>query len=247
MLVTSPDNKRLKELKKLAASKAARRQAGLLFCEGDTVLEDALTYHAPIREVWFREGHERPLPAGIVYNSLPDKLFDAVSEVETPQNAIFLSPLPALHEDESRPPLILDGVADPGNIGTVIRTAVAFDIPLFIGDGSADFTSPKVVRAAMGSIFRASIRTGDAGREVERLRQAGVQVLAATLGERSRMLGECDIRNTAFVVGNEANGVSEKVRTLASGEIIIPMKGACESLNAAVAAAILMWEVSKIQ
>ncbi len=244
MLITSNDNKRLKELKKLASSKAARKREGVLFCEGDTLLKDALTYHAPIKEVWFRAGHECPLPEGTIFNSLPDKLFDALSEVETPQNAVFLT---AIREKEApdAPPLILDGVADPGNLGTIIRTAVAFDIPLFIGEGSADFTSPKVVRSAMGALFRASIRTGDVSEEVERLKAKGIAVLSATLGERSRLLGEADIGNTAFVVGNEANGVSEKVKALSSGEIIIPMKGECESLNAAVAAAILMWEMAK--
>ena len=245
MLVTSQDNKRLKELRKLAASRQARKREGVLFCEGDTLLKDAVTYRAPLKEVWFREGHEYPLPEGVVYNSLPDKLFDALSEVETPQNAIFLAEIPRNAEEKACPEILLDGVADPGNLGTVIRTAVAFDIPLFIGEGSADFTSPKVVRSAMGSLFRAKIRTGDTSDEVKRLREAGIRVLSATLGEKSRLLGGETLKNTAIVIGNEANGVSEKVRAVSSGEIIIPMKGDCESLNAAVAAAVFMWEMQK--
>ena len=245
MLVTSSDNKRYKELRKLASSRQARRREGVLFCEGDTLLKDALTYRAPVREVWFREGHECPLPEGIVYNALPDRLFDALSEVETPQNAIFLVSLSENGSGEEGPEILLDGVADPGNLGTILRTAVAFDLPVFIGEGSADFTAPKVVRSAMGALFRARLRTGDILEEIERLKKAGVRVLSATLGEKSRLLGEDNLKNTAVVIGNEANGVSEKVRAASSGEIIIPMKGNCESLNAAVAAAVFMWEMQK--
>lgn len=245
MLIQSADNKRVKLLHKLASSRAARKSAGLCFCEGDTLYKDALEYKAQIKSVYFREGHEGPVPAGAEWNSLPDKLFNAISQVDSPQNVIFLCALEQQKEIYNGPPILLDGVADPGNMGTVIRTAVAFGHPLIVGDGSADIYSPKVVRSAMGALFRADIRVENLQNAIPRIKRDGVRVLAATLSEKSGTLGSENMRNTAIVIGNEANGVSPAVCSICDGEIMIPMRGGCESLNAAVAASIFMWEMAK--
>lgn len=245
MLIQSADNKRVKLLSKLASSRSARKSAGLCFCEGDTLYKDALEYHADVKSVYFREGHEGPVPEGAEWNSLTSKLFDAVSQVDSPQNVIFLCSLDESGEKKAGPPILLDGVADPGNMGTIIRTAVAFGHPVVVGEGSADIYSPKVVRSAMGALFRADIRTVNLREEIPALQEKGIRVLAATLSEKSRLLGEEPVQNTAIVIGNEANGVSKEVCSLCDGEIIIPMRGGCESLNAAVAASIFMWEMAK--
>lgn len=245
MLIQSADNKRVKQLSKLATSRSARKSAGLCFCEGDTLYKDALEYRAQVRSVYFREGHEGPVPEGAEWNSLTDKLFDSISQVDTPQNVIFLCALEAREEKLSGPPILLDGVADPGNMGTIIRTAVAFGHPVVVGEGSADIYSPKVVRSAMGALFRADIRVANLRDVIPGLQEKGMRVLAATLSEKSRLLGEEPIQNTAVVIGNEANGVSGAVCALCDGEIIIPMRGGCESLNAAVAASVFMWEMAK--
>ena len=246
MLLASQDNKRIRELKKLASSRAFRRETGLLFCEGDTLYRDALAYGGRIEAVFFREGSDFPLPEGVPHYELTDRLFRFVSEVETPQNVIFTARLP--EPDPSilrRPALFLDGVSDPGNLGTVLRTAVAFGIPVILGEGSADPTSPKVVRSAMGALFRAKLYQGDIGTVIPGMLEAGVPVYAATLSEKSVPLPGISLSGASVVIGNEARGVSEEVRKLSSGEILIPMPGDAESLNAAVAAAILMWEMTK--
>ncbi len=246
MLLASQDNKKVRDLKKLASSRAFLRETGLLFCEGDTLYRDALSYGARIDTVFFREGTEFPVPEGSGVYELTDRVFRLLSEVDTPQNVIFTARLPG--EDTkilSGPALLLDGVSDPGNLGTILRTAVAFGIPVVIGEGSVDVTSPKVVRSAMGALFRAKICQGDLGKIIPAMIGAGIQVFAATLSERSVPLPETTLSGVSAVVGNEAHGVSERVRKLCSGEILIPMPGGAESLNAAVAASILMWEMSK--
>ena len=174
MLIQSADNKRVKLLSKLASSRSARKNAGLCFCEGDTLYKDALEYHADVKSVYFREGHEGPVPEGAEWNSLTSKLFDAVSQVDSPQNVIFLCSLDESGEKKAGPPILLDGVADPGNMGTIIRTAVAFGHPVVVGEGSADIYSPKVVRSAMGALFRADIRTVNLREEIPAKRSATV-------------------------------------------------------------------------
>jgi len=244
MLITAADNKKIKELRKLVSSAKARRESGLCFCEGDTLFEDALTYGVEIGHAFFRAGHERELPGGIPWDSLENRLFESISQVETPQNVIFEAKIP----NETEPPegavLLLDSLQDPGNLGTVIRTAVAFGIPVFLGEGCVDPFSPKVVRSAMGALFRVDLRRGDIFGEIERLRSKGLRVLAATLTAHSLCLGKEALSDTAIIIGNEGNGVSERVIQAADGEIVIPMTADCESLNAAMAAGIFMWEMS---
>ena len=246
MLLTSSENRKIKELKKLASSRAFRRETGLLFCEGDTLYRDALAYGAEVRSAFFREGAELPCPEGIERYDLSEKLFCSLSEVETPQNVIFTVSLPEKEwETWPVPALLLDGVGDPGNLGTILRTAVAFGVPVIVGEGCADLTSPKTVRSAMGALFRAKIRREDLKKTIPVMRGAGIPVFAATLSEKSVPLESVSLRRASVAVGNEAHGVSEEIRALSAHEIVIPMPGGAESLNAAVAASILMWEMTK--
>ena len=246
MLLSSQDNKKIRELKKLSSSRAFRRETGLLFCEGDTLFRDAVAYGAEIGSVFLREGSGLSCPEGIEVYEVSEKLFRSLSEVETPQNVIFTAHLPT--EDPaiaSGPALLLDALADPGNLGTVLRTAVAFGIPVILGEGSVDPTSPKVVRSAMGALFRAKLLSGDLKKIVPVMKKAGVPVYAATLSERSVPLASLSLEGVSVAVGNEAHGVSKEIRALSDKEIVIPMPGGAESLNAAVAASILMWEMTK--
>jgi len=245
MRITAADNKKIKDLRKLAASSKARRENQLCFCEGDTLFEDALSYGVEIDHVFFREGHEKELPVGIDYDSLENRLFDGLSQVESPQNVIFTAKMPEEKEPPQGSVLLLDSLQDPGNLGTIIRTAVAFGIPVFMGEGCVDPFSPKVVRSAMGALFRVHLRRGDIFREIERLQEEESRVLAATLTARSMLLGKENLLRTSVIIGNEGKGVSSAVTEKADGEIIIPMTPDCESLNAAMAAGIMMWEMKK--
>lgn len=143
--------------------------------------------------------------------------------------------------------IILDSMRDPGNMGTVIRTAYALGTGLIISSPDcADIYSPKVQRGAMGAAFSQNIITKPTADAVRALRENGFTVYAAALHHNS-----IDIRNvsvnekTAFVIGNEGNGLSEEIINLCTGSVIIPIKDHSESLNAAVAASIIMWEMAR--
>lgn len=142
--------------------------------------------------------------------------------------------------------LFLDNVGDPGNLGAIIRSADAFGVSkIYISAGSADLYSPKTLRACMGSAFRVNAETEcDIVEKIGKLRAGGKRVYAAMLDESAAKLCDIsDIAHSAFVVGNEGHGVSPAVRAMCERAVYIPMReGGAQSLNAAVAASIIIWE-----
>ncbi len=143
--------------------------------------------------------------------------------------------------------MVLESIRDPGNLGTMIRTALAFGIDeLFITPDCADLYSLKTLRGAMGAIFRQSITICDSIYAVDMLKECGKTVYAAALHKESVPLTDLDVSvNTSFVIGNEANGLREETIEHCDGCVIIPMGEHSESLNASVAASVFMWELSK--
>ncbi len=143
--------------------------------------------------------------------------------------------------------VILDSVRDPGNMGTAIRSAYAFGIGLVIASPDcADIYSPKVQRGAMGASFGQSVMVQDTKKTIKELKDSGFSVYAAALHQNSADITDVKIdEKTAFVIGNEGSGLSSDVISLCSGCVIIPIKEHSESLNAAVAASIIMWEMGK--
>lgn len=139
---------------------------------------------------------------------------------------------------------LLDTIQDPGNLGTILRSAVAFGVDGLILYRCADPTGPKTVRAAMGALFRCPIFfTNDLNDIVTELQQNGHRVLAAALGENSYTAGKAELLpNDCIVIGNEGHGVSEEVLDRCDGVLRIPMQNVTESLNASVAASLLLWE-----
>lgn len=247
MRITSRDNPQVKEICGLLASGKKRREAGEYVCEGFTLLEEALRSGLAPQRVFCLEGMEDRLPrlecpVITVNRSVLEKL----SDVPAPQGVVFTLPLPrtdALPRGSRF--LALDELRDPGNLGTILRTADAFGLDgvVLLGD-CADPFAPKTVRSAMGSLFRARFcrRTGET--LAEEMRSRGIPLYAAALGRDSRPVTGLDLHRACVVVGNEAHGVSQKVLELCDGSIIIPIQSA-ESLNAAVAAGILMWEMRR--
>lgn len=143
--------------------------------------------------------------------------------------------------------IILDSLRDPGNMGTVIRTAYAFGTGLIIASPDcADVLSPKVQRGAMGAAFSQSIIVKDTADAVRQLKENGFSVYAAALHKNSADIRDVQINEkTAFVIGNEGSGLPDSVIDLCDGCVIIPIKEHSESLNAAVAASVIMWEMAK--
>ena len=141
--------------------------------------------------------------------------------------------------------LILDGIQDPGNIGTILRTADALEIPVVLLEGCADPYSHKVVRASMGAVFRTAVKQSTWAEVHAACKEAGIPIAVTALSDRAKDIREADLRQMAVVIGSEGRGVRKEVLENADHELIIPMNPRCESLNAGIAAAICMWQMKK--
>jgi TrmH family RNA methyltransferase len=250
-MITSAHNPRLKLVRALMGRAKERRTAGAFVAEGVRLVEDALAAGWPFRFALYSEALsergkalvEALIAKGIDVESVPPELLQSVSETETPQGVLAvlsLDPRPA----PAKPGFILvpDQVRDPGNLGTLLRTAAAAGVDeVLVPPETADPWAPKVVRAGMGAHFRLTV-TG-AGWDSIRARVDGLSVyLADMAGEQT--CWQADFRGPlTLIVGGEADGASPEARALATAGIHIPMPGGMESLNAGVAGAILMFEV----
>jgi len=181
--------------------------------------------------------------SGIIINN---ELSEYISDTKAPQgvHALFkrksLSGLTPLLSQA----IILDRVQDPGNVGAIIRSCEAFGIGVILSENSADVFSSKVIRASAGSVFRTAVQKGNLAKIIPRLRESGFIVYTADLDESAVPLQEAALPpKTAVVIGSEGQGVSEAVSALCSEKLYIPIKGA-ESLNAAVAAGIICYEIN---
>ena len=172
---------------------------------------------------------------------------ESVSPMKAPQGAVFLCRIP-----EDRPSvitpgtLILDGIQDPGNIGTILRTADALEIPVVLLEGCADPYSHKVVRASMGAVFRRPPVTVTWQEAEKACKDAGISIGVTALSNRAQDLRKADLQKMAVVIGSEGQGVRQEILESAQNQLIIPMDPNCESLNAAVAATIVMWQMTKL-
>ena len=141
--------------------------------------------------------------------------------------------------------LLLDGIQDPGNVGTILRTADALDIPVVLLEGCADPYSHKVVRASMGAVLRTDVVQSTWEEVQEACKTAGIPIAVTALSERAVDIRSADVSEMAVVIGSEGRGVRKEILDSADHELIIPMNPRCESLNAGIAAAICMWQMKK--
>jgi TrmH family RNA methyltransferase len=139
--------------------------------------------------------------------------------------------------------LLLDGIQDPGNIGTILRTADALEIPVVLLEGCADPYSHKVVRASMGAVFRTPVVQSTWKEVYEACRGERIPLAVTALSDRAEDIRTAELKNMAVVIGSEGQGVRREILEAADRELIIPMNPNCESLNAAVAATIVMWQM----
>lgn len=175
---------------------------------------------------------------------VPDGVFGELSDTETPQGVLSVV---NICEEESIPDqpwdkiVVLDGVSEPGNLGTVIRTAEALGFDgIYLIKGCADIYSPKTVRATMGSLFRMKFKANCTTRDLEELKQKGFSLISTTPGGDTVLEKFSPPPKFAVVIGNEAHGVSDEILEMSDFKVKITMKGRAESLNAAVAAGIAM-------
>lgn len=178
-----------------------------------------------------------------------DSVYEKLTCENAPQGVLTVAKMSSPAAKSTGLTILLDGVADPGNVGTVIRCADAFGAErVVLGEGSADVFGQKTVRAAMGSLFRIPTEKASLAETIETLKNEGYGVYAAMLDKSSVRIDEIDKGGKlAFVVGNEGHGISDDVRRACTGSVIVPMaENGAESLNAAVAASVIMWEHKRI-
>ena len=245
--ITSRKNAVITHLRALGAESAYRAASGEYLCDGYKLLDEAIKSGAVITTVLWKEGGARSeLDCDRQY-SAPPELFDYASPMKNSPGPLF-----TVRRDDCdlngavRSAIVLENVQDPGNVGTVLRTASAFSIDavVLLGD-CADCFSPKTVRASMGAIFRQRVLTLSREELAVWLKRQGLKLYGAALSERATDVREVDITHSTVAIGSEGHGLSRELLALCDGEIIIPMDARSESLNAAVAASVLMWEMAR--
>lgn len=246
--ITSLKNPRVQAWKSLKDRKG-RKETGCFLVEGRKSVEEALASGFAVEALLVSEtlAADFAAPAGVACYALPEHVLAAVCDTKTPQGVAAVMRMRQTAEVGARV-VALDGVQDPGNVGTIIRTADAAGLDgVILTEQCADVFSPKVLRATMGSVFHLPITvTDDLPGLLRGMQAAGACVLSSQLEGASPFYDRRDPgKRFVLVIGNEGNGVSDEVKALADQRLMLPMRGRAESLNAAVAAGIMMYELMR--
>ena len=271
--ITSRNNDLIKKIRKLLSDGAYRREERLIVCDGWKLLEEAFRWGNI--KIMIRTDTAR-LPAW--YNNknnkireiiIPGEIMKSVAPSKTPQGVLcvcdtpdYIAPEEELKKNinKKRIYLILDGMQDPGNVGTILRTADAFGADgVFLLSGCADLFHPRTIRASMGAIWKLNIWNMDLIKFSDLIKKYNILIYgaaardnAADIREIKRANARVNLNNNnlnnnalAIVIGSEGRGISDEVAALCGGMLKIPMREDCESLNAAMAAGIALWELSR--
>ena len=249
--ITSRKNPLCTHFRKLASSRAYREETGEFLCDSPKLLQEAARWGAAVHTVLFTQALLLPGldNAGIRMIQVSESVMEAVSPARTPQGVVF-----SCRMERDEPPrclkpgryLLLEGVQDPGNVGTILRTADAFEADgMFLLEGCADLYSPKTVRAAMGVHFRRAVWRCPLREAAALVKAAGLPLYGAALGENTVDVRQADLRAAAVLIGSEGRGLSPVALAECTATVKIPMSDRCESLNAAAAAAVLLWEMRR--
>ena len=257
-VISSKDNEIIKNIRKLKEKKYRDLENAYLI-EGIKIVKEAIAENAKIKQIIMCEDFTDnvELDKDTLYELAKHNLIyvtrnimDSLSDVKTPQGIIGVVEKNKIEEiietkvDYKQDIIIaLDGVQDPGNLGTIIRTADSANLnQIIISKTSADPYNPKVVRSTMGAIFRVNIiETENIVEELQKTKANGFKVMVTSL-DSSKSIYKTEFNKKVIVIGNEANGVSKEVQNIADEKVKIPMLGKTESLNASVAASIMIYE-----
>lgn len=245
--ITSRRNPLLLHTKKLLTSRAYREKSGEFAADGVKLLAEAARWYAGLHTVIAEQGVELcQLPQTVRVVRVPRDVMQSISLMDAPQGAIFLCRLPQQTSSALVPgTLLLDAVQDPGNLGTILRTADALETPVVLLDGCADAYNPKTVRASMGAVFRTQPVRMTQQAAIEACRAADIPLYATALSDDALDLRQCALEKAAVVIGSEGQGISQTMLDAAQRKLIIPMSARCESLNAAIAATIVLWQMKR--
>lgn len=242
--ITSRQNPLLQQVRKLLSSRKERENTGLFVADGTKLLQEAIRWWPGLDTVILSDGVQMELPDSVRQVRVPESVMESISPMQTPQGALFLCRLPEKQDFQPKPGmLLLDGLQDPGNLGTILRTADALQIPVALLEGCADPFSHKVVRASMGAVFRTVPVQTTWAQAKQTFVENQIPVAVTALNERAQDIRQADLKTMAVVIGSEGQGVRREILDSADHALIIPMNPNCESLNAAIASAIVMWQM----
>jgi RNA methyltransferase, TrmH family len=242
--IQSDKNPQVKQWKKLLTRKE-RDKTGMFLVEGFHLVEEALSKKEDVEEIILSERTE--VPPSLDYGSIPvtvvtDEISRQLADTETTQGIFAVCSQPKNPQTHGKTYLLIDSVQDPGNLGTMIRTADAAGIDaVIVGKGSVDMYNPKVLRSAQGSHFHLPVLSGDLSEWIPKLQAENIPVFGTAL-ENGVVFTEAE-NNDAFalLVGNEGSGVNKELLDKTTNNLYIPIYGQSESLNVAVAAGILLY------
>ena len=247
--ITSRTNPLITRFRKLASDRKLRRKEGVIVCEGPKMLSEALSWGFIPETALVTEDFVGTLTEKTRIVQVPDELLRSVAPTQTPQKVLFLVHIPSSSLPEALPGkryLVLDGLQDPGNVGTLWRTADAFGADgLILLPGCADPWSPKTVRATMGACFRLPVWEASLEEALALFVRSGLPLYATALRKDTVDLRELYAGRAAIAIGSEGHGVTQALLDACDATVKIPMTDRCESLNAAVAGAVVLWELAR--
>ena len=245
--LTSRKNPVIRQLRALGRERSARAETGLFVGDGEKLLHEAIQSGVEIDTVLWAETPAMDFPGAAHQFTAPAELVEYVSALSHSPGPVFtvrMQPKPI--PEALRRVIVLETVQDPGNVGTVLRTANALGMDAVLLTGNcAGLYSPKTVRSTMGAIFRMPALECTLDEMKALLEQHGLPLYGAALSESARDLRTVALGCAAVAIGSEGQGLSRELLSLCDGEIIIPMRPESESLNAAVAASVVMWEMAR--
>ncbi|MBD7962566.1 TrmH family RNA methyltransferase [Fictibacillus norfolkensis] len=249
--IESESNTSLKQWKKLHTKKE-REKSGTFLLEGPHLIEEAITSGAKLQHVIVEENfeiNEAWLKEEFTLWSVPAKLMKQLSETEKPQGIIAVCEMMDQSEELIKKGgryLLIDGVQDPGNLGTIIRTADSAGLDgVFLGEGTADLYNGKTVRSTQGSLFHLPIVKANLLDIIERCKEHDLPVLSTSLQNSVDMRETPEVDGFALIMGNEGAGVQEILQQQSTLNVKIPIFGNAESLNVSVATGILLYELQR--
>ena len=243
----SRQSSQVRFFRELAREADARRKNGLYLCDGEKLLQEALRSDAEVCHVVWKEKRTDAYGTFEKEFLASSELFDYISPMKNSPGPLFSVRMKAdAVRDKPAHVLLLEEIQDPGNVGTILRTADAFHVDaVILLEGCADVYAPKTVRASMGAVFRQPVLGMTLKEALAYCRRNELPLYGAALSERAQDLRELRLDHAAVAIGSEGHGLSAELLRQCDGEVIIPMSGAAESLNAGVAAAIVMWEMCR--
>ncbi len=255
--ILSKDNKLIKHIKKLKEKKY-RDEYEEYIIEGVKLIKEAINEKVNILQIVICEGCDKPeiIESHLKYEiakyeciSVPQNIFEIISSVENPQGILaVIKKESSENEIDYTADIIvaMDDVQDPGNVGTILRTMDSVGLKqVLVSKGSADCFNPKVVRSTMGAIFRIKIiECEDLKVVLEKCKKNNYKIMVTSL-DAKKTIYEVNYNKKIIVVGNEANGVSKKIKNISDEKIIIPMLGTTESLNVSVATGVVLYEYTR--